>query len=245
MARLPLGVGLAVLGLAWGPVPHLLAGLPFTAHMTAHILVVAVAAPLVAWGLAETRLDPVRLGPATLLSPIPASMVELVAVWAWHAPALHEAARLSTAAFLAEQATFLAAGLLLWAAILGGRPEARAARHLAGTAALVFTSIHMTLLGALFALAPRAFYAHEDGHAGAQPLFDLQLGGAVMLVVGGAAYLLGGLVLLAQLARGTPARRVQARTAPACDPPVRDARTMLNGADPGAGAERRTRAAHG
>jgi putative membrane protein len=187
--------GLMVLALAWGVSAHLLPHHPFTAHMAAHMAVVAVAAPLLAWAVAGTRADPVRYGPAVLLSPIPASMVELVVVWGWHAPALHAAARLAPLAYAGEQASFLLAGLILWAAVLGGDQAAQRRRRFAGVGALLFTSIHMTLLGALFALAPRAFYTHHDdlpSHA----LFDLHLGGAVMVIVGGLSYMAGALGLL-------------------------------------------------
>jgi putative membrane protein len=187
--------GLTVLALAWGVSAPLLPRHPFTAHMASHMAVVAVAAPLLALAVAGTRVDPVRYGPRVLFSPIPASMVELVAVWGWHAPALHTAARLSPLAYAGEQASFLLAGLVLWAAVLGGRPVEWRQRRLAGIGALLFTSIHMTLLGALFTLAPRAFYSHHDG-ASSHALFDLQLGGTVMLVVGGLSYLAGALGLL-------------------------------------------------
>jgi putative membrane protein len=56
----------------------------FWAHMTMHMTVVAVAAPLITLSLAGTRFDPVR-GAPYLFPPIPASLVELIVVWAWHA----------------------------------------------------------------------------------------------------------------------------------------------------------------
>lgn len=52
------------------------------------------------------------------------------------------------------------------------------------------TSTHMTLLGVLLALAPRALYG---GHAAAA---DQQLGGLVMLCGGGISYLAGALWLV-------------------------------------------------
>jgi putative membrane protein len=61
----------------------------------------------------------------------------------------------------------------------------------------------MTLLGALLALSPRPLYghAHGAGIAGLAPLDDQHLGGAIMLLVGGASYLIGGLVLVGRLLR--------------------------------------------
>jgi putative membrane protein len=129
--------------------------------------------------------------------------VELLVVWAWHAPALHQAARATPGGFILEQACFFAAGLLVWISSVGGgsrRPHERAG---SGVAALLLTSMHMTLLGALLALSPRALYPHEGhgGHSSLSALDDQQLGGAIMLVVGGIAYLAGGLGLTVRLVR--------------------------------------------
>lgn len=195
--------GIGLLGIAWfGPLPEL-AGHSFAAHMGMHVLVVAVAAPLLAIGLAGGRFDPARKAPAVFL-PIPASMIELMVIWAWHAPALHHAARHSSTMLMLEQASFLVVGLLVWIAAFGGEGKQRRERAAAGIAGLLFTSMHMTLLGVLLALAPRPLYPHAGINAfGLSPLQDQHLGGVLMLVFGGAAYLAGGLYLLAGLLRET------------------------------------------
>jgi len=186
--------GFLTLAAAWvWPLPHF-AHRAFFAHMTMHMAVVAVAAPLLALGIAGGRFDPVRRVPG-LFAPIPASLVELVAVWAWHAPALHHAARHSNAGLMAEQGTFLFTGILVWLSAFGGDADARANRSAAGVVALLLTSMHMTLLGALLALTPRPLYEHAAAFTTLTPLEDQQLGGAIMLVVGGLAYLTGGLWL--------------------------------------------------
>jgi putative membrane protein len=196
-------LGLAVLAVAWvGPLPHL-ASHSFAAHMTMHIAVVAIAAPLLALALAGTAADPVRTMPR-VVSPIPASMVELVVVWAWHVPALHHAARQGTGAFVLEQATFVIAGLLLWSAAVCGDAEQRRLRAGGGIVALLFTSMHMTLLGALFALANRPLFQHGPS-SDVSSVADQQLGGVIMLLVGGASYLVGGLWLTATALRSRSA----------------------------------------
>jgi putative membrane protein len=98
-----------------------------------------------------------------------------------------------------EQGTFLASGLLVWMSSVGGdsRDGARAG---AGVLALLLTSMHMTLLGALLALPPRALYAH-GAHGTISPLADQHLGGAIMLLVGGVSYLAGGLWLVVRFLR--------------------------------------------
>lgn len=186
----------ALLGAWGGPLPDLAQG-AFSAHMTMHMIVVAVAAPLLAAGVAGTRFDPARAWPS-LMAPLPASLGELIIVWAWHAPALHHFARQERPGLILEQASFLGAALWLWTAAFGGAGE-RDARKGAGIVALLLTSMHMTLLGALLALATRPLYQHHAAIGALTPLADQQLGGAIMLVVGASVYLGGGLLLTAGL----------------------------------------------
>ncbi len=200
-------LGLLVLAALWlGPLPALTRH-SFAAHMGLHMGVVAVAAPLLAIGFTGGALDPVRRWPKWFPA-VPLSLVELVVVWAWHAPALHHAARAIPGGFVAEQLSFFIAGLAVWFASLSGPPRAPSDRAGAGIAALLLTSMHMTLLGALLALTPRALYSHashpEHAHRGAAlltALEDQHLGGAIMLAIGGVAYLAGGLALAARLVR--------------------------------------------
>ncbi|MDF2235147.1 cytochrome c oxidase assembly protein [Albimonas sp. CAU 1670] len=200
--RAALLAGLAVLALAWGgPLPRLAEG-SFLAHMAMHMAVVAVAAPLLALGLAR------RAGAAALpgWAPVAASVVELAAIWAWHAPALHTLARTQAWALAAEQATFLGAALAVWTTALAAPASGpgRAGAAMAGAGALLFTSMHMTLLGVLIALSPRAICLAQTpggGLFGLDLLRDQEVGGLLMLGAGGAVYLAGGLALAARLLR--------------------------------------------
>ena len=210
MRRWLLLCGVTVLGIVWlGPLPRL-ASQHFSAHMALHITVVAIAAPLVALGLAGSPADPVRARSAWW-SAVPLSIVELVVVWAWHAPALHRFARETTLGLVAEQSTFVIAAFLVWMAAFGGEREHGNRRDVAGITALLLTSIHMTLLGALIALAPRVLYGHAGTSVAAgHDLGEQALGGTIMLLVGGVAYLAGGLGLAVRLLRGSrsePAQR--------------------------------------
>jgi putative membrane protein len=200
-----LATGLIVLAAAWlGPLPGL-APEAFAAHMTMHVLVVAVAAPLIALGLADTRADPVPRAP-WLFAALPASLVEFLVIWGWHSPALHHLARHSAWGLATEQGSFLAVGLLLWLSAFGGGAAVRAGRAAAGILGLLLTSMHMTLLGALLTLAPRVLYPHgETALALLSPLEDQRLGGIIMLVGGGVAYLAGGLALMGGLLKERPA----------------------------------------
>ena len=194
-------VGVAVLLFAWaGPLPHLVVQ-SFAAHMWLHMLVVGVAVPLIAATLAQ------RLAMnSTLALPIIVSLLDFVVVWGWHAPALHHASRSDPLVLVAEQASFFAISLLVWLVALSGRDRGNAA--LGGAMALFFTSMHMTLLGALLSLSPRPLYeGHHgaDGWLGLSPLADQQMGGVVMLAIGGVVYLCGALILMARVLKRAPA----------------------------------------
>ncbi|MEB2847921.1 cytochrome-c oxidase [Rhizobiales bacterium RZME27] len=198
MRRATFLAGLILLAILWGVVLPFADRSSFTVHMLVHMGVVACAAPLIAVSLSGTRFDfPARL---PWFSPILASIIELIAVWAWHIPVLRALSEKSAPVAGLEQITFLLAGLMLWLSCLGGLKTGRDARRLAGAVGLLFTSMHMTLLGALLALSPRALYGSDEVTCFGIPLspvVDQQAGGVIMLLVGAAVYLAGGVSLLA------------------------------------------------
>ena len=156
----------------------------FAAHMIQHVTLVALVPPLLVLAI------PARgWGPSVLLGAI----LEFLVVWGWHLPALHGLACFGGPWKILEQASFLAAGLLVWSGALAtGSP-------LAGAGGLLLTSMHMTLLGAVLTLAPVAVYA------GACPICSSvqgqQMGGLLMLAIGTPVYLLGGLWLVSRALR--------------------------------------------
>lgn len=189
----PLGLGLVILAGLWlSPLPAMSAR-AFSPHMILHLGVAVVAAPLIAIGVSRTRFglpDSSGLVVGALL----ASAVEMAVVWGWHIPALHEAAARSDPAFIAQQISFVAAGMGVWLVSFAG--GARAAAGI-GMLAMLFTFMHMAMLGILLTLAPDILYAPEvcQGAFGLDRLDDQRFGGALMAVGGGLPYLAGGLVL--------------------------------------------------
>lgn len=175
-------LGIGALALLWlGPLPGL-AAQSMTAHMALHLALVALLPPLLA-----PRL-PVTPGPVLLAAAV---LAEMAVVWGWHAPAAHLWAREGGLGFALEQASFLGAGVALWSvALSASRP--------AGVVALLGTTMHMTLLGALIGLAPGLLYGgHGGGLFGLTPIEDQQVAGALMAGGGGAVYLVAGLARLA------------------------------------------------
>lgn len=173
--------GLAVLAAAWFAPP---AGVQhaFADHMLRHVAVVAIATLALALALP---------GRGATAAPLFAALFEFAVVWGWHLPAAHVWAQVSTAGAIAEQASFLAAGFMVW------RTAFSRGGGLAGAGGLLLTSMHMTLLGALLILAPRTLYPA----AICGSLADQQIGGMIMLAVGTPVYLIAGLWLTARALR--------------------------------------------
>ena len=201
-ARLLIGIGLVLLLAAWaGPLPRLVPE-SFAAHMALHMSVVGIAMPVLAAGLAPLVADRPWLR-SQLALPIVVSLLDLVVVWGWHIPALHHASRTSGWILAIEQGTFALAALLVWISALAAPSGKRQSAALAGALTLFFTSMHMTLLGALIGLAPRPLHPGDAHHApfGLTGLADQQVGGVIMLAIGGVIYLAGGLVLVGRALR--------------------------------------------
>tara|TARA_R110002072_G_scaffold224324_5_gene381374 strand:- start:1421 stop:1996 length:576 start_codon:yes stop_codon:yes gene_type:complete len=177
-------IGLLVLAGLWAlPMQGWLAA-DFPHHMLRHMGLVAVVAPLLVLGFP-------RLASVFGVSPLVGTVVEFAVVWGWHIPYLYGMAKLHVVGMAAEQASFLLAGLLVWAGAF------RAHQPLAGAGGLLLTSMHMTLLGALIILAPRDLYASSYG--GLADLTAQQLGGLLMLGIGTPVYLIAGLALVRQV----------------------------------------------
>lgn len=192
IAAWPLLAGVLILAALWlGPLPAM-SRRAFSPHMILHLGVAVVAAPMIAIGLARVRPG-VELERPLLLA-LAASAVEMIVVWGWHVPALHEAAALDDRFFVAQQGSFLLAGIFLWQVSFSGRSQAACG---IGMLAMLLTFMHMAMLGVLLSLAPQLLYAPELclGAFGFDRLDDQRFGGALMAVGGGLPYLLGGMLL--------------------------------------------------
>jgi putative membrane protein len=201
-----------------------LSGWLFSAHMLQHEALMIVAAPLLvlgrplavavwalpaAWRPALGRVQHGRTfqrGWSAASSPLGAWILHAAALWAWHVPRLFEAALRHPGIHLLQHACFLASALLFWWSVLG-----RAGPPGAGALLSIFTTmIHTAALGALLTLAPGIWYpAYLEPAAilRTDPLQDQQIGGLIMWVPAGLAYILAGLVMVwGWLRTGTVAR---------------------------------------
>lgn len=171
----------------------------FTGRALQHGVLTLVAAPMMAWGLGAVR------GRTRAL---PAAAAFAVALWAWHTPGLYDLTFHSDLAYWAMHASLTGAALWLWTELLAEGEG----YGLAGLLAVLLTCLQEGLLGALLTLSPRPLYGVHAATAaawGLTPLQDQALGGALMWVPGGAAFLAVALLQFARLLRApepAPAR---------------------------------------
>lgn len=202
----------------------------FSAHMVQHEALMLVSAPLMvlarplaAWTWAFGPARRHAIGHAvqarawaavwgTLTDPLAAWALHALALWAWHVPSFFEAALNSEVVHACQHACFLGTALLFWWAVLGR--DGRVAKGAGAAMAYLFTTmLHTGALGALLTLAPTPWYPHYAQTAmafGLDPLEDQQLGGLVMWVPGGAAYLAAALVIMARLLAAPAPQRQRA-----------------------------------
>ncbi len=213
---LAFGAGMAMLAAAIVSPLDALTGTFLTAHMVQHVLLIAVAPPLLLLGRPDAALAFALPGPARrnvagsrlgalaamlrrLARPLPAALLHGLALWVWHAPGPFQAALQSRFLHDFEHASFLVTALLFWQSVIvaARSPVTRIAAMLATLATL----IHSGLLGALITLTGRLLYPAYAGTElwGLSPIEDQQLAGLVMWVPAGAIYLLAGLLLAARL----------------------------------------------
>ncbi|SAK45426.1 membrane protein [Caballeronia catudaia] len=221
------GIGWITLGVALVSPLHALSEWLFSAHMLQHELFMLVAAPLLVIGRplavwlwafpasARTRLGAaarsrwIKLPWRWLTLPAVAWTLHAAALWCWHAPRFFEAALARPGIHTLQHASFLASALLFWWTVFGRASDAQGSSNAHAMLSLFTTMVHTGALGALLTLAPGVWYPSciETTLAlGSDPLQDQQLGGLVMWVPGGLAYLVGGLLVGARWLARRPQR---------------------------------------
>lgn len=202
--RASFAAGMAVLGVIFiSPLCALTVAL-FSARVVHHVLLVAIAAPLLAWALVQQgRAHRTALTTALPRLLTPLLLLHTVIFWLWHAPDAYLLALSHTPIYWLMQATLLASAMLFWAAVLLVSPGR-------AVAALVAITIQMGLLGALLVFAGQPLYAPHFGTTqafGLTALGDQQLAGLIMWVPASLPYLLVAVWRLANWLRSSEARQ--------------------------------------
>lgn len=210
-------LGWFVLALALVSPLHKAGERSFAAHMLEHEMLMLVAAPLLVlgrpigvalWALPHrSRLvlrDWSRSGAfhhfwRTVSVPASATALQLVALWAWHAPALFDLALRSNGWHIAQHVSFLLTALLFWHALL------RHPRTGVAVSCLFVTALLSGALGGLMAVSASPWYARYAALGmtpyGLTAAEDQQLAGLLMWIPGGALHAVVALVLLQRILR--------------------------------------------
>jgi len=154
----------------------------FAVHMTQHMVLMVVVAPLAVLGWAPPTLPRWTAGLGFALLAVGAQTVALVV---WHVPAVFDAAATHAPLHAGEHALLFATSVAAWWVILAS-PAGLGVRFAVCAAA----AAPMLLLGALLAFAPSPWYAGAT-------LVEQQTGGAVMWGPAGLAYVVAAAWLVA------------------------------------------------
>lgn len=204
------GGGLLSLSIALSAPLEQWAHASFAAHMTQHLLLIVVAAPLLllanpfaalVWAL-PTRLRaragrwlrpgaPMRQLWRGLTLMSVAWLAHTAAVWLWHLPIAYDAAVADRLVHDLEHLAFFGTAVLFWWPIVEPAPRLRpAAGYGARVVFLVLAALQGALLGLLLAMSPRILYrAYPSAE-------DQSLGGLIMWAAGGAVDMVAVLILL-------------------------------------------------
>ena len=225
------GAGWMLLALSQLSPLHALGGALFSAHMAQHEILMTVAAPLLVlgrplipfvwaltprWRRATGQWGRSAMAAATwraIANPFAAFLIHGAAIWLWHAPPLYDATVTSDVVHAAQHASFLLTALLFWWVVL--RPSPARGGAPVAIAVLFGTLLHTGALGAMLTLTSRLIYTSYAATTipwGLRAVEDQQLGGVIMWVPGGLAYVVAALMLVARLL-GESGRRAVEREA--------------------------------
>ena len=195
--------GLAVVVLALDTPIDAYADTSFSVHMLQHVLLLTVAPPLLVLGRAWPRLwqplprGATRLGARAIaaVAPLarpPVALAALAATMAvWHVPALFDATLHNDGIHQLEHLSFVLAGIVFWASILGAPPLRARPTGIESCCYLVLAMIPGWILAIVLAYARAPLYSYatlEHRPWGLSALADQQLAAGVMWVPGSIAY---------------------------------------------------------
>ena len=205
--------GLATILLALDTPVETLARQLFWAHMTQHLLLIMVAAPLLVvaapwlqiWRglplsirrpLARTAVrHPALTGPrrvmAWLSAPAGAFILSTANLWFWHWPAAYDLTLRNHLVHHLEHGLFLGLGILFWAQVIDQHPFHARLPQLQRAVFVFGATIASWALAAVLAFATTPFYSYAalpSRPGGISALTDQQFGAGIMWVPGSITY---------------------------------------------------------
>jgi putative membrane protein len=213
--------GLAVILLALQSPIEILARQLFWVHMVQHLLLLAVAAPLLALSSPWTRMwralplvwrrniarplfrdrrfQPVRSAFNLISRPGVIWVLTTGNLWLWHLPALYDVTLRYHLVHHLEHGIFLGLGLAFWTQVIDQVPFHARLGSLARASYVFLAMVASWGLAALLSFATSPFYAYsllQSRPGGISALTDQQLGGGMMWVPGAIPYSIAFIALL-------------------------------------------------
>ena len=184
----------------------------FSVHMLQHMLLLVVTAPLLLAGApvrpllrglplvvrrtvirAVARNTAFRALVHVVRHPLMAAALYVVGLYAWHVPALYDAALDHPTIHVLEHLWFLVAALIFWSVVIDPIPFRATLPYAARIPFLLLVgAAQNTILGGLLAFSDRVYYTHYAATAaarGVDAVSDQRLGGAIMWVPGDLIFL--------------------------------------------------------
>ena len=171
----------------------------FSAHMVQHLLLTLVVPPLLllstpGWLLRPALAFPRVMGVARVVTlPVVAFFLFNTVFAVWHVPALYELALRERGIHILEHLMFLTAGVVMWWPILSPLLELPRASYLVQMVYLFLQPTVPAIIGAMIAFSDGViyrWYAEAPRVWGISAHTDQQVGGLIMWVPGGLAFLL-------------------------------------------------------
>lgn len=219
-------------GLVWTAVASPLAALDhqlLTIHMTKHLLLMTVAAPLILAGRPGLALACglpklfIRNHPPTVS--LPGRWLEYcrehpawcwlagtAAVIGWHLPAAFQSGMHSHAMHISEDVSFIAAGLLFWWPVVQASPRATISSQWSIALYLFLATLPCDILSAFLVFCDRVaypFYLPAPHRFNVLPLADQECAGALMWVWVTFAYLIPAVIITIRLLSPSNAKPLQ------------------------------------
>jgi putative membrane protein len=171
------------------------AGGSLTAHMASHIVLMNVVAPLIALAIIALFFRSRCAFQSKGLLPL-ATILQIVAIWTAHTPALLALSASDAFLHAGIQAGLFLISVCFWWSVFAEVPQ----RFWRALFALLITGKLFCLLGALLVFAPRSLYALHGTHsdsavASTSGMEDQQLAGLLMLAACPLSYVIAGIVI--------------------------------------------------
>lgn len=240
LRQLSFAAGLALVAAATvGPMDELGDELVF-GHMIQHTILTDEAALLLAIGLTGPVLRPILSASGLrhlrkLVHPLVAIVLWVVVIYAWHVPALYQAAEEHVSLHFLEHACFLGAGLVMWLALLGPFPKPQWFGHagkIGYTGVVHFASMGMANILMWSGTVLYPIYIDSDQAHGISPLTDQSIAGAILMIQGGVIMLAVFFWVLIQWAREDTERQELVDLAERLRVPITEARAAAAGRGP-------------